>query len=880
MKPSPKIQKSTRRGLMIWAVLASAEALGVLIYMALLPADPKNVVFLGYSLPRLGLMAAFFLLSLTLGGFAVFTHCSVKPAVWINPTVSHERKFYFLLAVTLLITAAGWVLLFLPLYRFGGWAGYAARLKPLFLWVLLFGAQTLVLLAAARDARPLCTVLKSTFRPDRAALGVLLLALLTWAFIALTGIGLRPDTVHWNDNGVPLLGLQVAAALALGIGLGWSAGRLETLLVKKDSSARGRKFFEIGIILAVWACAAFIWSQTPMQRNFFAPGPYPPTYEFYPFSDSVTYDSSAQLARIGLLYSGGAPVDKPLYSLFLLIVNFLSGNRYSLLLAWQAALLAALPAVLYQIGKTLHSRAAGFAAAALVVFKEINAYSILTIQVSHSKLILSEVPTALMLALFTLFMIRWLEDKGKKAGYAAFAGGTLGLSTLLRHNPWFLLPLVALVAVWVYRRKARKLLLAGGLFTIVFLLGIAPWAFRAVQTTGNPLYFFAALKGVVWEQRYEPALQATASPTSPAPPASPLESPTPPPLAAPTADETQPAGVGKAVSGMLQFVSAHFFHNLIASAFILPTQFILDDLQHTVSSAGSLYPVFGWDGHLNFGNVVALFASLATAALGIGAAWKRRWFAGLLPLLIFLGYSLASALARTSGGRYIVPVDWALILYYALGGVHLLKRLRQTVGQKPPKENNLSPASGQGHAWQRTAALAGGIFLLVGLALPVSERLISPRYPLDIALHWLSQLEEEGSLESSGLSSAQIEQFLQDENTIMLAGRALYPRFYSINEGEPDQYSPLRAMPFPRLTFTVIGPRSGVALLPLDQSPAVFPHGGDVLVIGCSGEYVDAAAAIWMGDQPGEVRIYRRAPQSPLECPLRQPVCDNNRNCQ
>ncbi|NPV75028.1 MAG: hypothetical protein HPY59_01505 [Anaerolineae bacterium] len=885
MEPGSQSIAGTRRNLILWAALAALEALAGLVYLVLIPADPKNVVFLGYSLPRLGLMAGFLLLFLALVGLCA-GFC--RNEGWVNvfrQGVQQEKGDRFLWIAALLLIA-GWVLVFLPLYRFGGWAGYAERLRPLFLWMLLVGIQSVFFLYLERSNFPRRVWLGQIIRSGGAALVVWGLSLLAWFLIALTGVGLVPDKVHWNDHGVPLLGLQTLAALALGVGLGrlvdWLRMKISGAGVLKNSGA----WFEAAIWLAVWGCAALIWSQSPIQRNFFAPGPYPPNYEFYPFSDSVTYDLSAQLARIGLLYSGGAHVDKPLYSLLLLAVNFLSGNRYDLLLAWQAALLAALPMILYGIGKTLHSRAAGFAAAALLIFKEINAYHTVTIQVSHSKLILSEVPTALLLALFTFFMIRWFEGRGQKIGFAALAGGTLGLSTLLRHNPWFLLPWVGLAVLLVYRRCWRKMLLAGGLFLIVFLLGIVPWAVRTIQTTGSPLYFFAALKGVVWEQRYEPALQPSATPAfSPTPTLIPAHQPDSldsMSLLASTAqvggDES--AGSQKSTVGIIQFVSAHFFHNLIASTFILPAQLTLDDLQHVVSGPDSLYPVSAWDGRLGLENIAALLFNLALVSLGVGAAWKRWRFSGLLPLLIFLGYNLASALARTSGGRYIVPVDWALVLYYALGWMMGLGLLWKGAGGKFPWGEVPSSTSDGQHSWRQVAALAGGVFLLIGLALPVSERLIPLRYSPDAPQQWLSRLEEEEVLQSLGVSQAELERFLQDDRAVLLAGKALYPRFYQIEEGEPDQYSYLRPMKFPRLTFTVIGPRGGIVLLPLESSPPVFQHGSDVLVLGCQGEYVDAAAVIGMGERTDSGWAYRRFPQAPLECPLRQPVCDDNRVCR
>ncbi len=58
--------------------------------------------------------------------------------------------------------------------------------------------------------------------------------------------------------------------------------------------------------------------------------------------------------------------------------------------------------------------------------------------------------------------------------------------------------------------------------------------------------------------------------------------------------------------------------------------------------------------------------------------WRSlRWACGklghdmdwldLVPAGLVVAYSLATAVARTSGGRYFIPVDWVFLLYFAIG---------------------------------------------------------------------------------------------------------------------------------------------------------------------------------------------------------------------
>ena len=63
----------------------------------------------------------------------------------------------------------------------------------------------------------------------------------------------------------------------------------------------------------------------------------------------------------------------------------------------------------------------------------------------------------------------------------------------------------------------------------------------------------------------------------------------------------------------------------------------------------------------------AYFRILAILALGLAAAWSRYGLSGLVPAGLVVAYSLATAVVRTSSGRYFIPVDWIFLLYFAIG---------------------------------------------------------------------------------------------------------------------------------------------------------------------------------------------------------------------
>ncbi|HSO14152.1 MAG TPA: hypothetical protein VLT51_17375, partial [Anaerolineales bacterium] len=167
------------------------------------------------------------------------------------------------------------------------------------------------------------------------------------------------------------------------------------------------------------------------------------------------------------------------------------------------------------------------------------------------------------------------------------------------------------------------------------------------------------------------------------------------------------------------------------------------------------------------------------------------------------------------------------------------------------------------------------ILLGFGSLLPLSENLFSERYQgIDVRQ---TLTEYEGALEATGLEAESIGSFLQDKNVAVILGRALFPRHYSINEGHTYFY-PNLPLGFPRMTFNLIGPEGQQGIILPGDVPAYFPHASDVVVIGCrEQDHIDALAVIILDETHA---VYTRFPKSELQCPLKQPVCDNDSVCK
>jgi hypothetical protein len=323
------------------------------------------------------------------------------------------------------------------------------------------------------------------------------------------------------------------------------------------------------------------------------------------------------------------------------------------------------------------------------------------------------------------------------------------------------------------------------------------------------------------------------------------------------------------IPNALDFGSAHFFHNIVASVITLPTNLEMNDLQHTVASPDSFWGD-EWTGNLTAGQAVILFIDLALMALGIGCSWKRLRYVGLVPLVVCLFYFISNGIARTSGGRYLVPAVWVIYFYFGLGLIQInewvigwMANLSFIHEQEIPRAET-SPSRPTA---ARYIVLPAVMLFLIGAILPVSERVFPLVFTMqktnaERAAMWLPQ----GSLEKTGLQAGDLAAFLQEENAAVLVGRVLYPRFYPANKGEPDRFSPYSSRPYARLVFEMIGPNldQGV-VLPTASSPASFPQGIDAVVLGCSTKLeVDAIAVVVIHP---EVKVYLRSPDAALVCP-------------
>ena len=105
----------------------------------------------------------------------------------------------------------------------------------------------------------------------------------------------------------------------------------------------------------------------------------------------------------------------------------------------------------------------------------------------------------------------------------------------------------------------------------------------------------------------------------------------------------------------------------------------MDDLRHTVRD---IYPYWrpDWDGSFTTSALVFFILNIFFIVLGVSIAWDKLHLPGLAPLAIFIFYNISTGLARTSGGRYLVPMDWIISMYFLLGVFYLITWSANNIG--------------------------------------------------------------------------------------------------------------------------------------------------------------------------------------------------------
>jgi hypothetical protein len=721
--------------------------------------------------------------------------------------------------------------------------------------------------------------------------------LLGWILVWLTEWGMTFEVVGFNAMGIPILEVYVFLAWGIVIIVGKGIERWQ----KKQRDFQLTWRWDVLIVISLYLFAALIWRETTAPYNWFVTQPYPPNYQPYPSSDALRYDTTGQSILIGegLKTENSHRTLRPLYTGIIGILHALSGPDYEPVVNLQPFIMAIFPIFLYFIGRQMHSRMAGLFLAMLIIFREQTAIELSgRITTSHAKLLMADLPTAVALAGFILLVIMWLKAEHPNWKMALFSGGALGASMLIRPESLLMAGVVGIVALFTWRKQMATWLIQFLIFGFGILLITAPWMYRNWQR--YDIVFFDApngrLEAVIERALAVPPTLPTEHPiqvtTVPAPQAKETILPEPTLQAPPKPDSSLDKAVN-IISDQPQAVSIsiinHYLNSEIQSILALPTAFRLPDnlinliyhrdidrfYQSCCQAIGYYDRMPFWQswGSLPPSATLLLLGNLFLISTGIGLAYVRLKWVGIFPLLAHTAFLAGLAIFRTSGGRFIIPVNWIMVIYFALGVVAVTlwagKLLDWLITQ--PGWNVEIP-SGEKLLENRHPKSWVGVFapilglLMFGFSLPILESAFPVRYPPGSQESMLAGVMQ--SVTQEDLLG--IEKWLQTEGIVVRTGRALYPRYLEAGTGESDKEPTVMKRSYDRLTFALIGPYSLRVHLPISHAP-YFQNGSDVLVIGCiynddMREVIDAEVVAQVDIDGKVTEMLWRSASPPAKC--------------
>jgi 4-amino-4-deoxy-L-arabinose transferase-like glycosyltransferase len=762
---------SSRKATYVILIASLIEAVTILIVIFLITPDPKNNFFFGYSLNRL-LLGVITLLAIILPVYVL-----LKPRFfevlenWFL-SESFAKKIIRFLALPVLLFFI--LTLLLPAYRFGVYSARFIRIQPIMilfeLWFLQIYFIDRYLLGKIQK------LLIARISKKRIAAFVVVGFLLIISYYILRLF--TPDLDDLNlvfASGIPITGFQVFLAWMIFLGLFLVDGKYRIF------DKLSKKWVMVVFIL-IWIATTIIWSNTPIVCTNDRPGPYLPNNLCYPQINDAVYSIGSHYTALGQGINNHWLTDKPFYMIILAIGQWIFGQDIDSYLYIQIIIIALIPAIMFLFGRKYFGFAQGLFLAILLSMQGENAIKLYQFVDSvNVKVENTELLTSLLLVLLLPSLFLWLKYPVRKEG-PILTGGLLGIAVLTRFTPFFIIPLIILV-VWVVHRKSWKTFFLNlSLFTITFSLVFVPWLFSANDRNGDNFYAikFVNVISTRFGFRFDSDhIQETITPTGSTPNATSEITQLP---SAPPVPHTKNLSTAIINTGTGIFLS--FLNNQLGAIAQLPTRILFYDLQTQIQDPIRQSNRFFWKYQLTFENGFAILVSLLVYIIGLTAAWKRFGVAGLSALIIQCGYFLGNTISHTSGGRYLEPVFWTVLLYYTIGLVTItIKFLRFFTFELPKAEIIRNRSNSKVEKLDENNGTKGSKiliffvpFLLVGLSIPLINNFKLP-FPNEtnpenknIAFQYLETEDL--------VSENEWAEFLNDPRSIVVEGVALNPRSY------------------------------------------------------------------------------------------------------
>lgn len=781
----------------IFIALTLIQAVGALIWLLSIPSEQSSAIALGFSPLRLLLASVPFAVALAAAATLVLLGRSTQFLRRANQWGQKLRSSHLLKN---LYAGCSAVLLSAFAVTLGSEINQAVfqRLLPLLclgalLW-LEFGVFFILPVKT-----PFRLPIEFTVSIGFVGICVLLAVLADPAAIL--------ELPYYSGSGSPVLPYQLLLTLS-------------TLIIAMAliQPARQTRWQALVLPVLLFLLAAVMWSATPIPGNHFAHTSNLPGNDLFPYSDSRAYDGNAQQMLLGQGLAGGHALPRPLYSFFVGWLHVLLGESLIAVLDVQTVILALIPAGIYLLGKRMFHPAAGLAAALLFIFRETNQallsaeYTLVSV-----RMLMSEPFMVASLVAFSLSAAKW-ADRIESRPRALYAGALLGVSVLVRTQALLLGGAIVAFLLLKFSKDLRKSVAPLLLFLLGLVLVITPWAVRNFYTYGR----FAIDDRNF--SRYIPDTFTNASFSAESIPDS-IDFVPSSELSPDTADPAQ-AQAWNFGRGLFGHTISLFTNNNLSALYQLPWKWNINQpLEEYVANEIDA-PLLG-NAQFTRTQIIILLVHLLVLTIGLAGAWKKNRFAGLLPAAIYLSYNLSSVAASYSGWRFIQPVDWILLLYWAIGFTACASHFLAPSPPAASEADTLAPKQ------ERTSHFTWAVVaaLVLGLLMPVGERIFPKQEPPDRAA-LIAQIEQHVL---SPNTQKVLSLALNPESSIA-SGVLLYPqllvteRDYLLNG-----VSGLWPNGIPLLTFNVVSDQVKWYHAPNFVQTMQVEHHMPVIVVGCEG---------------------------------------------
>jgi hypothetical protein len=484
-----------------------------------------------------------------------------------------------------------------------------------------------------------------------------------------------------------------------------------------------------------------------------------------------------------------------------------------------------MPALLFLLGKKYAGYAGGIFLAFLAIFLHNNEI-ILYRQVGgiNAKLENTELLTALFLIILCFTVFKWWS-RSNKLIWAAGSGAVLGGASLLRLNPLFIAPVVFIATLIFGWKRKKPLFTELAVFVISFLIVFSPAIVSARDSNGQN-YYWAKIQSVIAERYSINGVPGTLT-----------EPQQTIPTQQPNSDNNQndfvyPVIENEPNDGMN--IITYFLNNQYSSLAILPINFSFININDQVSQPlwNNVLRQLIWNSNLSIENIVVLAFNYLIVMIGIYFSVKKYGVASFTALLIQIGYNFGNAVAKTSGGRYLQPVNWVTLFYFSLGIValsYLLVRVFSPISNgssvmqsmAASNENNRHVIPSKKRLLQLSGLLV--LFLAFGLIAPLMNHLQS-QLPHEANSN-ANQLAADKLQSTGAISAEQWQKFILEANHLVVQGKAYNPRYYRNNFYRVGDLS---------FEMMLLGDdHVFVSYLFNDSPKKSFADGSNVILIGC-----------------------------------------------